>query len=183
VTPPSGKEPQCHCSRAPLGKGLRGPWDIWGQRHPFAELSHCQLASSVQKRLRVKTQKWRLFCRTGVLLASLVLVGCASLPKFQIAIDSDPQGARVEVNNEDIGKTPTTYSVSGNKDRSFNGNWIQGSMIEFVAYPPPGSTNLYIQRKVFRPSAFFQQGDHIPERIFFDLHLKSESIVIDLNSK
>jgi hypothetical protein len=83
-----------------------------------------------------------------------------------VAIDSDPQGVRVEVNNDYVGKTPTTYTIPGNSDRSFNGNWAQGSMIEFVATPPAGETNLFVQEKLFRPSAFFQQGDHIPEKIF-----------------
>ena len=108
-----------------------------------------------------------------------VLTGCGSLPKFQIAIDSDPQGARIEVNNDYVGKTPATYSIAGNSDRSFNGSWVQGSMIEFVATPPAGQTNLFVQRKVFRPSAFFQQGDHIPEKIFFDMHVKSEQFNIN----
>lgn len=109
-----------------------------------------------------------------------VLAGCGSLPKFQIAIDSDPQGVRIEVNNDYVGKTPTTYSIAGNRDRSFNGNWVQGSMIEIVATPPVGVTNLSVQRKVFRPSAFFQQGDHIPERIFFDMHQKSEQFNLNV---
>jgi hypothetical protein len=105
-----------------------------------------------------------------------VVTGCGSLPKFKIAIDSDPQGARVEVNNDYVGKTPTTYTIPGNADRSFNGNWVQGSMIEFLATPPAGETNLFVQRKLFRPSAFFQQGDHIPEKIFFDMHVKNDQI-------
>ena len=105
-----------------------------------------------------------------------ILTGCASLPEFQVAIDSDPEGVRVEVNNDYVGKTPTTYTVAGNSDRSFSGNWIQGPMIEFVATPPAGETNLFAQKKLFRPSAFFQQGDHIPEKIFFDMHVKTEQI-------
>jgi len=109
-----------------------------------------------------------------------ILTGCGSLKKFQVAIDSDPQGVRIEVNNDYVGKTPTTYSIAGNSDRSFNGNWVQGSMIEFVATPPPGETNLFVQRKVFRPSALFQQGDHIPEKMFFDMHLKSEQFNINI---
>jgi hypothetical protein len=83
---------------------------------------------------------------------------------------------RVEVNNDYVGKTPTTYTIAGNSDRSFNGNWVHGSMIEFVATPPTGETNLFVQRKLFRPSAFFQQGDHIPEKIFFDMHVKTDQI-------
>lgn len=105
-----------------------------------------------------------------------IVTGCGSLPKFQVAIDSDPQGMRVEVNNDYLGKTPTSYTIAGNSDRSFNGSWVQGSMIEFVATPPAGEPNLFVQRKLFRPSAFFRQGDHIPERIFFDMHVKTEQI-------
>ena len=108
-----------------------------------------------------------------------IVTGCGSLPKFQVAIDSDPQGVRVDVNNDYVGKTPTTFTIAGNRDRSFNGNWVQGSMIEFVATPPAGEPNLFVQRKLFRPSAFFQQGDHIPERVFFDMHVKTEQISID----
>jgi hypothetical protein len=124
------------------------------------------------------------FCRRiSVMIgafACVVLAGCAtSLPKFEIAIDSDPQGARIEVNNDYIGKTPTSFSISGNADRSFNGNWVQGAMIEFVATPPADQKNLYVQRKSFAPSAFFKQGDHIPEKIFFDMHLKPQDGAAD----
>jgi hypothetical protein len=105
-------------------------------------------------------------------LVVLALTGCGGLTQFKISIDSDPEGARIEVNNDYVGKTPASYTISGNHDRSFNGNWVQGSMIEFVATPPAGETNLYVQRKTFRPSAFFQQGDHIPEKMFFDMRIK-----------
>ena len=47
--------------------------------------------------------------------------------------------------------------------------------------PPADATDLYVQRKYFRPSAFFQQGDHIPERMFFDMRQKpSEHLQIDI---
>ena len=117
---------------------------------------------------------------TGFAIVAGLASGCGTTPKFQIAIDSDPRGARIEVNNEYIGETPTIHTVQGNADRSFNGNWVQGSMIEFVATPPRGQTNLFVVRKAFRPSAFFQQGDKIPERIFFDLWRKPEGLTIDL---
>jgi hypothetical protein len=108
-----------------------------------------------------------------------VMAGCGSLPKFQIAIDSEPRGARIEVNREYIGETPLTYTVAGNGDRSFNGSWVQGPMIEFVATPPFAATNLYVHKKSFRPSAFFQQGDHIPEKMLFDLRRKPEVLMLD----
>ena len=117
-----------------------------------------------------------------------MLAACGSLTKFTTAIDSDPEGARIEVNGNYIGVTPTTYTVQGNDDRSFNGGWIQGPSITYTAFPPNGQPNLYLQSKSFSPSAFFKQGDHIPERIFFDMHLKTDAngyapIHIDVDSK
>jgi hypothetical protein len=110
---------------------------------------------------------------------TLILTGCSTLPKFQIAIDSDPEGMRVEVNDEYVGVTPTSYTIPGNADRSFNGSWVQKPDITFVATPPHDRTDLYVQSKSFSPSAFFKQGDHIPEKIFFDMHEKTEHLEID----
>ncbi|MGO8701196.1 MAG: PEGA domain-containing protein [Limisphaerales bacterium] len=113
--------------------------------------------------------------RLSVVLSGLLFAGCATtLPKFQITIESDPPGMRMEVNNEYIGVTPTVYTVGGNADRSFNGSWVQQPSIEFVATPPHDQPNLFVQRKAFSPSAFFKQGDHIPEKIFFDMHHKTD---------
>lgn len=128
--------------------------------------------------------KWRGFVTATFLLHA----GCGSLPPFKIAIDSDPPGARIEVNGEYIGVAPTAYTVRGNGDRSFNGSWVQGGDIVFTATPPYDQTNLYVQRKAFSPSAFFKQGDHIPERMLFDMHIKSDAsrdslIQINVNSK
>jgi PEGA domain len=121
-------------------------------------------------------------------LIPFLLTGCASLPKFSMTIDSDPEGCRVEVNGEYIGMTPTSYTIRGNGDRSFNGAWVQGKDILFTATPPYGQTNLYVQTKSFSPSAFFKQGDHIPERMFFDMHVKpravnNDQILINIDSK
>jgi hypothetical protein len=116
------------------------------------------------------------FFNLCVALSGLLLTGCGTpLPQFQITIESDPPGMRVEVNNEYIGVTPTVYKVAGNADRSFNGSWVQRPGIEFIATPPHDQPNLYVQRKAFSPSAFFKQGDHIPDKIFFDMHQKTDS--------
>jgi hypothetical protein len=128
----------------------------------------------------VKSQSSNTAVFLAAFFSCLVLIGCGTaLPKFQISIDSDPEGMRVEVNNEYIGLTPTAYAIPGNADRSFIGSWVQQPSIEFVATPPHDQTNLYVQRKSFSPSAFFKQGDHIPERIFFDMHEKSDHLQID----
>jgi hypothetical protein len=31
-----------------------------------------------------------------------------------------------------------------------------------------------VQKTSFSPSAFFKQGDHIPENMFFDMHIKPD---------
>lgn len=110
-----------------------------------------------------------------VFMLPLVLAGCGGLTPFKVAIDSDPQGARIDVNGDYVGKTPTSCVVRGNADRSFNGSWVQGNDIVFTATPPHEQTNLYEQKKSFSPSAFFKQGDHIPENMFFDMHIKPDS--------
>jgi hypothetical protein len=130
----------------------------------------------------------RTFMKTTTLCASLaaavaIVTGCASLPNKTIQIDSDPQGVRVECNNEDLGKTPTTFSVRTNPEGEFLGAWAGSPMVEFIAYPPPGSTNLYIQTKVFSPNGFFKAGDRIPARIFFDMHQRSERLNLNTNTK
>jgi len=110
---------------------------------------------------------------------AVTISGCASVPKTKaIAIDSDPQGVRVEVNGEDLGKTPTTYSVRTNPEGEFLGSWANAPQDEFTAYPTTNSTGLYKQVKVFQPNGFFRAGDRIPARIFFDLHQKPEHLEI-----
>ncbi len=56
------------------------------------------------------------------LAALCFTVGCAA-PKYSIQIDSEPKGARVEVNNEDLGVTPTVFSVEGTGNGEFIGSW------------------------------------------------------------
>ena len=119
------------------------------------------------------------FCLVPVII--LFSAGCASAPKGKtIAIDSDPQGARIEVNGEDLGKTPTTYTVAKtNPEGEFLGSWANAPVVEFVAYPPRDVPGLYKQTKTFSPNGFFRAGDKIPSRIFFDMHEKSERLEIN----
>ena len=118
------------------------------------------------------------------LAAAVIVSGCASAPPTKtIQIDSDPQGVRVECNNEDPGKTPTTFTVRTNPEGEFLGAWAGSPEVVFTAYPPAGATNLYLQKKVFSPNGFFKAGDRIPARIFFDLHQKSEYLNLNSQSK
>ncbi|MGN6644404.1 MAG: PEGA domain-containing protein [Verrucomicrobiota bacterium] len=125
-----------------------------------------------------------LFIASAVVaLATALFAGCASPPTKTIQIDSDPQGARVECNNEDLGKTPTTFTVRTNPEGEFLGAWAGSPTVQFTAYPPSGTTNLFIQRKTFSPNGFFRAGDHIPARMFFDLHQHSEYLNLTPTSR
>jgi hypothetical protein len=100
------------------------------------------------------------------------LAGCATsdTARKTIDIDSNPTGARVEVNGEDLGRTPTSYTVRQNAKGNFVGGWGDSPSVAFVAFPPEGSAGLYKQTKSFSPSGFMEAGDRVPAKIFFDLH-------------
>ena len=120
---------------------------------------------------------------SGFVALTAIVTGCATQPTKTISIDSDPQGVRVEVNGEDLGKTPTSYSLRTNPQGEFLGSWANAPQVEFTAYPPANSTNLFKQVKVFQPNGFFKAGDRIPTRIFFDLHQKPERLEINIDKK
>ena len=90
---------------------------------------------------------------------------------------------RVEVNKEDLGKTPTQYTVRTNPEGEFLGSWVNAPLVEFVVYPPANEPGLYVQRKAFEPNGFFKAGEKIPARMFFDMHLKPEHLNINLEQK
>jgi hypothetical protein len=114
-----------------------------------------------------------------VSLAMLTLAagfaGCASTNAVNktISIDSDPQGIRVEVNGDDLGVTPTTFTVRANHKGNFAGGWGDTPSVVFVAFPPSGTPGLYKQTKIFSPSGFMDAGDRVPARIYFDMHLET----------
>ena len=111
----------------------------------------------------------------GALTLVLGLTGCVTsrMPSKTISIDSDPTGVRVEVNGEDLGRTPTSYTVQPDGKGNFAGGWGDSPSVMFVAFPPEGVDGLYKQTKIFTPSALMETGDRVPDKIFFDLHRQS----------
>jgi len=108
----------------------------------------------------------------GALTAMLGFTGCVSPATSSriIVIESLPPGVRVEVNGEDLGRTPTTYKVKANKKGDFVGVMGESPLIMFTAYPEENAKDQYKQMKGFSPSAFMEKGDRVPEKIFFDMH-------------
>ncbi len=120
-------------------------------------------------------QRFASILSLGALALALGLTGCVTPGRSDkiISIDSDPQGVRVEVNGEDLGKTPTSYTAQVNKKGDFAGAWGESPTIMFVAFPPDDDKGLYKQTKAFSPSAFMESGDRVPTRIYFDMYQKT----------
>jgi hypothetical protein len=108
----------------------------------------------------------------GALAMVIGLAGCATTRTASktISIDSDPPGVRVEVNGENLGQTPTSYTVRPNDKGDFKGGFGDSPSIMFVAFPPEGVAGLYKQTKTFNASAFMEKGDRVPAQIYFDMH-------------
>jgi len=125
------------------------------------------------------------------LLTAVILAGCASDKGVQkgpqgtiaytIQVESSQPGVRIEVNNEDMGVTPLTLTIYGDRDGTFH-NFGSGDYV-IKAYPPKEGG--YVQRKMFRTGGLFQPEDMIPKRIYFDTDLDTvhPRDRIDVNSK
>lgn len=108
----------------------------------------------------------------GAATAIFGFTGCTTtrVADKLIVIDSDPTGMRVEVNGADLGVTPTSYKVHPNRKGEFEGGLGESPAIIFTAYPPEGANGLFKQTKAFSPTTLTENGDRVPEKIFFDLH-------------
>jgi len=107
----------------------------------------------------------------GALVLAAGLSGCATNTSVSrtIQIDSEPAGVRVEMNGEDLGRTPTSYTVQANRKGDFAGSWAESPLILFTAFPTEEGKGQYKQTKGFSPRAFMEKGDRVPAKIFFDM--------------
>lgn len=116
------------------------------------------------------------------------LCGCAtgSNPKaargpggtiaYKVQVESSTPGARIEVNEDYIGKTPLTLTIFGDRDGTFH-NF--GSK-DFIIRAFPVSTNQFPQTKLFRTGGWFSEEDRVPSRIYFDMEQPGTGLSIDL---
>ncbi len=89
---------------------------------------------------------------------------------YMVKIESSEPGARVEVNDDFIGKTPVDLRVWGDKDGTFHNFGAS----DFVIRVTPVREGQSPQTKVFRTGGWFGQEDRIPNRLFFDLDQKNQ---------
>jgi hypothetical protein len=88
---------------------------------------------------------------------------------YSVRIESSEPGARVEVNEDTVGRTPLDLRVWGDRDGTFH-NF--GSS-DFVIRVYPVQEGQSVQTKSFRTGGWFGQEDRVPKTLFFDLNLKS----------
>ncbi len=106
---------------------------------------------------------------TCVFLASLALVGCATMSpntyvmdyngytyyQYKVEIISNPPGAKIEINNDYVGDAPITRTV--------NGNW--GMLADTIIRAIPTQPGQFVQTKYLPGTQPF------PSRIYFDMSL------------
>ena len=88
---------------------------------------------------------------------------------YYVEIESSEAGARVEVNEDQAGKTPVEVRIWGDKDGTFH----NFGSADFIIRVFPVRTGQSVQTKVFRTGGWFAQEDRIPKHLFFDLDQKS----------
>jgi len=126
-----------------------------------------------------------------VVLAVSFLSGCATVMKpsnysqwfYPTYIESEPSGARIEVNNEYIGKTPLTKILPRTYRYQFKGLLFGGNQITtlgsvaITAYPvKPGQQT---------QTKYIGSDQAMPRHIFFDMSLvpanPPQKIELDIN--
>lgn len=83
---------------------------------------------------------------------------------YMVEVESSEPGARIEVNNEYIGKTPLTLKIFGDKDGTFH----NFGKFDYTVTASPVRAGQQVQTKVFKTGRLFTGEDRIPKKIFFE---------------
>ena len=131
------------------------------------------------------------------LAALLTLAGCATSSStaqkpergpdgtiaYLVSIETSEPGARIEANGEDVGKSPMTLKIFGDKDGTFH----NFGSYHYVIKAYPVRQGQYLQTKVFRTGGWFTPEDKIPSRLYFDIGLEpatpTQYIDVNVNAK
>lgn len=96
--------------------------------------------------------------------------------RHELIVESEPPGAKIEINGEYLGTAPGSLGFDGWPDRTIP-NWPHGTTIKAL----PSESGYYTQIMWFYPSGGPVTGKPIPKRIFFDMRLKSVQPAMDVN--
>lgn len=151
-------------------------------------LSHARIVYELDSLKRLgDCSTMRVNFRFGLLVTAVSMqCGCATnsgarekgpdgTVAYSIHVESSEPGARIEINDDNVGVTPMDIKVFGDRDGTFH-NF--GSS-DFVIRVHPVRQGQSVQAKIFRTGGWFAQEDRIPSRLYFDLNQKAESFSID----
>jgi PEGA domain len=94
---------------------------------------------------------------------------------YLVEVESSESGARVEANNEYIGKTPCTLKIFGDKDGTFH----NFGSYHYTVTASPVRSGQQPQTKEFRTGGWFTSEDRIPKKMFFDFGAVPEAQKIE----
>lgn len=92
---------------------------------------------------------------------------------YEVEIQSNEPGVRIEANKEYVGATPLVLKIFGDKDGTFHNFGSPHYAIQ--AIPVKAGQNL--QTKIFRAGDDFVGDDKIPKRIYFDMAQPENTLV------
>jgi hypothetical protein len=92
---------------------------------------------------------------------------------YEVQIDSNEPGVRIETNKEYAGPTPLVLKIFGDKDGTFHSFGNPNYIIQAV--PVKAGQNL--QTKYFHTGDDFIGDDKIPKRIYFDMAQPENTVV------
>jgi hypothetical protein len=90
---------------------------------------------------------------------------------YQVQVESNEPGVRIEADNDYVGVTPLTLTVFGDKDGTFHNFGSPHYVIRALPVKP----GQRLQTKIFRTGGWFAAEDSIPRRVFFDMSLPEDS--------
>lgn len=90
----------------------------------------------------------------------------------KIQILSEPAGARIEVNDDYVGNAPVTVEIPQS-----DGYFTTATTIRAL----PTGVGDYLQQKMFSPPNMSGNGDKIPSRILFEMHLGPVTPAVNVN--
>ena len=93
---------------------------------------------------------------------------------FNVLIEASEPGARIDANGEDMGNTPVTLKIFGDRDGTFH----DFGSYHFVIRALPLTTNQFPQARFFGTGRAWSREDRIPERIYFDMNQPSPVYVL-----
>ncbi|HHY86863.1 MAG TPA: PEGA domain-containing protein [Verrucomicrobia bacterium] len=109
-------------------------------------------------------------------LVAVLVAGCETVPPgvergphgtiaYDVIVESSEPGVTILVNGEEVGTTPLTLRIWGDKDGTFHdfGSYV------YVVQALPLNTNQFTQTRVFRTGRWFTPEDVIPRQIYFDM--------------